>query len=182
MKSREDTKTPKFQSLEEERQYWEARGPLAEGSKGRINKAKPGQKRSSFLAVRLTGEELTRLRDIAAKQGLGPSTFARLLLTSAMERGGRLPKTITFDELKDTLEQGLPQAVKDKAKALSKDMAIGDPDNPSLLIMDASQMREAEELTWSLLRALLAMTGVQVLTPKDARYEEVKDILKGITT
>ena len=83
---RTGTKTiPDFKTLEEEREYWEARGPLAEGYRGRVSKPKAGQKRSSFLSVRLTGEELTRLRDIAAKQGLGPSTFARLVLTSAIE-------------------------------------------------------------------------------------------------
>lgn len=94
---------PEFKSLEEERNYWEARGPLAEGRTGRINRPKPGQKRSSFLAVRLTGEEITRLRDIAAKQGLGPSTYARLILTRAIENESRAPKVLASDELKDLL-------------------------------------------------------------------------------
>ena len=79
----QNKKIPKFQSLDEEKEYWEARGPLALGHKGRINN--PDQKRSSFLSVRLTDEELTQLRDIAAKQGLGPSTFARLILTSVIK-------------------------------------------------------------------------------------------------
>lgn len=114
MKRKEDIKIPEFRSLEEERGYWETRGPLAEGHKGRINK--PIQKRSSFLAVRLTGEELTRLRDIAAKQGLGPSTFARLILTSAIEHEGQSPKYITRDELKEIMECHLPQLVRDAIK------------------------------------------------------------------
>ncbi|MBI2916921.1 MAG: hypothetical protein HYY01_02920 [Chloroflexi bacterium] len=80
-----DTTIPDFTSLEEEKAFWEARGPLAEGHKGTVNRPKPRQKRSSFLAVRLTGEELTRLRDMAAQLGLGPSTFARLLLMSVLE-------------------------------------------------------------------------------------------------
>ncbi len=116
MERKEDTKIPEFRSLEEERGYWETRGPLAEGHKGRINKPRGGQKRSSFLAVRLTGEGLTRLRDIAAKQGLGPSTFARLILTSAIEREGQSPKYITRDELKEIMECHLPQLVRDAIK------------------------------------------------------------------
>ena len=157
------------------------RGPLAEGQKGRVNKAKAGQKRSSFLAVRLTGEELTRLRDIAAKQGLGPSTFARLILMSTIGRGSKLPKFITLDELRDTLVENLPQSVKEKAEALSREMAIGELDSPSFLIIDASQMKKSEELMWSLFAALLSMVGVQVLTPKDKRYEEVRGVVKAQT-
>ncbi len=80
------TKIPEFKSLDEEREYWEARGPLAEGHKGRINKPQPDQKRSSFLSIRLTGEELTQLRDMAAEFGMGPSTYARQVLRLAIEQ------------------------------------------------------------------------------------------------
>ena len=80
-----DEKIPEFKTLEEEREYWDARGPLADGHRGRWNIPKPGQKHSSFLAVRMTGAEITKLRDIAAKQGLGISTYARILLTKAIE-------------------------------------------------------------------------------------------------
>ena len=109
MKEIKDTGIPEFKSLEEEREYWEARGPLADGRRGKINK--PGQRRSSFLAVRLTGEELTHLRDMAAKQGLGPSTFARLILTRAIENESRLPKVVTSDELRNLLDEHLPHFV-----------------------------------------------------------------------
>ena len=116
MEEKVDRGIPEFQSLEEERKYWEARGPLAEGQKGRINKPESGQKRSSFLAVRLTGAELTQLRDIAARQGLGPSTFARLILTSAIERQGESSRYVTMNELKEIVERRLPQLVRDAIK------------------------------------------------------------------
>lgn len=86
MKDKKDTKIPAFQSLEEEREYWESQGPLAEGYKARINKSQLGQKLSSFLSVRLGGEELTLLRDMAAKVGLPPSTYARLAIMSMVQR------------------------------------------------------------------------------------------------
>lgn len=178
MKNREDAKLPEFQSLDEERNYWEAHGPLAEGHKGRVNKPKPGQRRSSFLAVRLTGEELTRLRDIAAGQGIGPSTFARLVLTAAIEQQSKLPRHVTLDELSDWLETSLPQPVKDKAEALAKAVAIGDPANPAMLIIDASHRAAWEAFTLSFLRAVFATAGVQVITPEDKGYEEVKEIVK----
>jgi antitoxin component of RelBE/YafQ-DinJ toxin-antitoxin module len=106
---------PEFKTLEEERAYWEARGPLAEGHKGTINKPRSKQKRSSFLAVRLTGEELTRLRNIAAKQGLGPSTFARMLLTSAIERQSQ-PDIVTLTEIKNMMENFLSQPAMEKSR------------------------------------------------------------------
>lgn len=80
MKTRKSTGIPDFKSLDEERTYWESRAPLAAGNTGRMVSPRQGQKRTSFLAIRLTGEELTRLRDVAAKQGLGPSTFARAVI------------------------------------------------------------------------------------------------------
>jgi len=86
MNRKSETKIPEFKSLDEEREYWEARGPLAEGQGGRINRPEPGQKRSSFLSIRLTGEELTQLRDMAAKFGVGPSTYVRQILKLAVEQ------------------------------------------------------------------------------------------------
>jgi hypothetical protein len=181
MKKREDTKPPEFQSLDEEKKYWEERGPLAEGHKGRVNKPKPGQTRSSFLAVRLTGEELTRLRDVAAQQGMGPSTFARFVLTAAISHQGKLPKSVTLDQLRDSLETSLPQSVKDKAEALAKAAAIGDPDNPAMLIIDASQREALEEFTLSFLSAVFATAGVRVIKPESESYQKAREILKATT-
>jgi hypothetical protein len=100
---KKDEKIPEFKTLEEEREYWEARGPLAPGNRGRIHKPVPGQKHSSFLAVRMTGTEITKLRDIAAKRGLGISTYARILLTEAIEKQ-TAPEAVTLNEIKDMLE------------------------------------------------------------------------------
>ncbi len=175
MKGKRDTGIPEFHSLEEEKEYWEARGPLAEGHKGRINK--PKQKRSSFLAVRLTGDELTRLRDVAASKGLGPSTFARLLLTSVITRDSKLPKNVTLDELKDILEKHLPQSLRVRAENLLKDASIGDPDNPAFSFFDRSQMGELGELGLKAVSILLAMYGVQVITEDHDKYEEIKTLV-----
>jgi hypothetical protein len=174
MKKREDAKLPEFQSLDEERNYWEAHGPLAEGHKGRVNKPKPGQTRSSFLAVRLTGEELTRLREIAAHQGVGPSTFARLLLTTAIERQARLPKNKTLDDVMEELEKNFPHEMKERMETILKAITIGEP--PYLL--ELTDKKKLEEFALSFLSALFAMAGVQVITPEDEKYQEVKESVK----
>ena len=71
--------------LEAEKCYYESIGPLADGKRGRIHKP-DDRKHSSFLCVRLTGTELTKLRDIAAKRGIGPSTLARALVLAEIDR------------------------------------------------------------------------------------------------
>jgi len=108
MNRKSETKIPEFKSLDEEREYWEARGPLAKEHKGRINRPKPGQKRSSFLSVRLTGEELTQLRDMATEFGMGPSTYVRQILKLAIEQKNWpsfLPPPLLLKPLYDSTNQ-----------------------------------------------------------------------------
>jgi len=78
---------PKFSSLEEEDRYWQSHSPLMEDYEGKVQKKQ--QNRASFLSIRLTGEQLARLRQIAAQYDLGPSTYARQILLQAMETGSR---------------------------------------------------------------------------------------------
>jgi hypothetical protein len=162
---------PKFESLEEERKYWEARGPLAEGHKGKINKPDGEQKRSSFLAVRMTGEELTRLRDVAAKNGMGPSTFARFVINSAIEYQNRTLRSISLRQLGDAFESSLPEPLRKKAEVFVKDANIGEPNNPVLLIAHPDQIKEFGELMISCLSAMLDKAGVQLITPENEKYK-----------
>ena len=90
--------TPEFHSPEEEEEYWKTHSPIAEGYEGEVKR--PRQKRSSFLAVRLSGEELEGLRGLAAKQGLGPSTLARIILTSAIDQVDTASTRMSPGELK----------------------------------------------------------------------------------
>lgn len=75
---------PRFDSPDEEDKYWETHSPLDEGYKGEIQESK--QKRSSFLSIRLTGDELTKLRDLSKSMGVPPSTLARQALTTFMNQ------------------------------------------------------------------------------------------------
>lgn len=77
---------PKFRNLEEEDRYWQSHSPLMEGYEGKVQRKK--QNRASSISVRLTGEELARLREIATQYGLGPSTYVRQVLIQGMESGG----------------------------------------------------------------------------------------------
>jgi hypothetical protein len=173
----EQTGIPEFQSLGEERKYWEARGPLAEGHSGRLERPERGQKRSSFLAVRLTGEELTRLREVAAGQGLGPSTFARLVLTRAVQNAEEPGARIPLDELKGAFEGSLPLHAREKAGKASRYTA-GDPDGRSATVIDATQRKRLEELTSSFLAGVLSVLGAEAATPEGDRREPARSAVK----
>ena len=181
MKQAKTDEIPEFKTLEEERDYWEKHGPLADGHHGKLTKLENGQKRSSMLAVRLTGEELTKLRDAAARHKVGPSTFARITLTSAIEQEDKNPRTITVDELKTVLDNNVSSLLREKAESLAQRVAIGDPENPSLLVLDGNQMKETEELGLEMFRVLLSLVGVKVITPQDEGYADVMKRIK-VTT
>lgn len=155
---------PEFESPEEEREYWEAHGPLAEGHEGQLNKPRRGQKRSSFLAVRLTGEELMRLRDLAAKQGMGPSTFARLILTASIQKERKLPKVKTMPEIVETIKTNLSPEVRERMLAIIESVTIGKP--PYLLELTKEQ--ELEELWRLSVAMILAAAGVQFVEVKES--------------
>ena len=57
------------------------------------------QKRSSYLAIRLSEDELKLLRSVAESAGAGPTTFARNLILSGLKTDRSLASRI------DTLEQ-----------------------------------------------------------------------------
>jgi hypothetical protein len=172
MKDIRGDRIPVFKSLEEEREYWEARGPLAEGHKGTVNKPRARQKRSSFLAVRLTGEELTRLRDMAAKQGVGTSTFARTLLIAALKQ--KESPMITLDELVNNVVDRFSQEEISKVASLFKESVIGDPENPMFLVF-AGERSKWEEFTSLFLERLL---GVKVIPTGNENVERIREIVK----
>ena len=111
---RKENSIPHFKSLDEEKAYWESLGPLAEGQRGRVSLAK--QKRSSFLVIRLTGEELTRLRDVARERGLGPSTYGRLVLKQVIENENQF-RNIDMDEFINKLVVRLSQEMNQRVFA-----------------------------------------------------------------
>jgi hypothetical protein len=162
---------PEFESLEEERKYWEEKGPLAERHQGKINRPTDEQKRSSFLAVRMTGEELTRLRDVAARNGMGPSTFARFVINSAIEYQNRTPRSVTLQQIRDAFESSLPEPSRKKAEIFVKDANMGEPNNPALLTAHPDEIKEFGEFMISCLSAMLGKAGVQLIIPKDEKYK-----------
>jgi hypothetical protein len=170
---------PEFETEEQEAEYWDTHSPLdvaaepgAQGVRVRAPKDRP-------ITIRLDSHSRRKLEELATESGLGPSTFARRILLSAIERGGESPRRLTLSDLREALEQNLPQHVKERAESLLKAISIGEPQNPAILLVDRSQMKEWEQLGLLFTSALLAMAGVQVVTSQDSEYEKLKSMTAG---
>ena len=74
---------PRFASVEEEQEYWRKHSPLTEDYEGTVQHRR--QRRSSYLSLRLSGEELKQLRDAARRAGIGSTTLARNLILRGLE-------------------------------------------------------------------------------------------------
>jgi len=176
---------PQFETEEQEAEYWDSHSPLDLAAEPKAQKVRVRGAKDRPITVRLDSESRSKFDRLAAERGLGPSSFARLILTSVIGQGGKLPKRITLDELKDMLEANLPQSIKERAESLVKSATIGrDPDNPTILLLDKSQIDEFGEFGLQVILqvacTLLAMYGVQVITQEHAKYNEVKTLVESL--
>ncbi len=172
---------PQFETEEQEAEYWDTHSPLDLAAEPKAQKVRVRGAKDRPITIRLDSESRSKLDKLAAERGVGPSTFARLILMSAIERGEKLPKRVTPDELKDVLEKNLPQSIKDQAESLVKATSLGDPDNPAFLLLDKSQMNEWGELGLQAISTLLAMYGMKIITQEHNKYKEVKTLLQSDT-
>jgi len=177
---------PKFGSIEEEDKYWATHSPLDEGYSAEIQKEK--QKRSSFLTIRLTGEELTQLRDLASSKGMGPSTYIRTLikgsltpmkhaelaLSESAQRFQVIAQELVYDRKADR-----KSAVKDKAKEQYKALP------EAFYILELSKVLGTQEKTNNLTAAitlnifdqLISNACIKVIIPDDPEYDEMKRLI-----
>ncbi len=174
---------PQFETEELEAEYWDTHSPLDVAGEPEAQKVRVRVRgtKDRPITIRLDSESRSKLEKLAAEQGLGPSTFARLILTSVIEGTEKLPKRVTLDELKDVLERNLPQSMKDRAESLSKAISIGDPDNPAFLLLDKAQMDEWGELGLQAISTFLAMYRVQIISQEHNKYQQVRTLVQSGT-
>jgi len=173
---------PRFETEEQEAEYWDTHSPLDLAAEPEAQKVRVRGVKDRPITIRLDSKSRSKLNKLAAEQGIGPSTFARSILMSAIEHRGNLPKSINLDDhLLDVLERNLPQSIKDRAEYLAKATSIGDPNNPAFLLLDRSQMNEWGELGLQAISILLAMYGVQIITQEHTKYKEVKTLVQSGT-
>ena len=89
---------PEFRTGEREDEFWRRLSSPGQGDRRPIQGKR--EKRSSYLALRLTGEELTRLREAARKADVGPTTLARNLILRGLQEENPLLQRIEALEQK----------------------------------------------------------------------------------
>ena len=172
---------PKFETEEQEAEYWDTNSPLDVAPEPKAERVTVEGAKDRPLTIRLDSESRSKFDKLAAQQGLGPSCFGRLIIASVIEGRVNLPKRITPNELKGLLEKNLPQSIKDQSESLLRAASIGDPNNPSALFLDKSQIDQWGELGLQAISTLLAYYGLLIITPEHNKYEEIKALVESGT-
>jgi|WetSurMetagenome_2_1015567.scaffolds.fasta_scaffold484561_1 hypothetical protein len=170
-------KIPKFENEEQEAEYWDTHSPLDINAEPELQKVKVSGLKDKPIAIRLDSETRIKLDRLAAKQGVGPSTMARIILTQAIESKNSLRTSPDMNVLMSVFESNLARADKDKIDSFVKDISIGDPDNPALLIF-SGQRKNWEEVASIFLKQLLALLDINVITLESKNYDEFKEIIR----
>lgn len=148
--------------MEEEDKYWETHSPLDEGFEGEIQTSE--QKRSSFLSVRMTGDELSQLRDEAAKLGMGPSTYARLVLTQFSNRTNwPMHNPVNYLCNYSSNIKIEPQVAQSR---------------PGICILKTNDIKFNSDVIPALLNIIFSSGNCRMVTPEDADYKKVERLVK----
>jgi predicted DNA binding CopG/RHH family protein len=79
-------KVPKFRSLKEERQFWDTHDSTNYHDDFKITKnvvfVRP---KKEVISLRLEPKFIRRLRELADKEGLPPTTYARMLIVKSIQ-------------------------------------------------------------------------------------------------
>jgi len=79
-------KVPKFKSLKEERKFWDTHDSTAYHDDFKITKnvvfVRP---KKEVISLRLEPKFIRRLRELANKEGLPPTTYARMLIVKSIQ-------------------------------------------------------------------------------------------------
>ena len=169
--------TPEFESEEKEAEYWDTHSPLDRGAEPKAHELRVRGAKDRPVTIRLDSETRRKLEEAAAQRGIGPSTLARSILLSTIGHQNEPPKSVTIGELMNLLQKNLTQPEIDNFESFSKDIAMGDLDNSSLLVFSGKR-RTWENLTSLFLERLLALLGIKVVIPQNDDYEKVREIVK----
>jgi hypothetical protein len=154
---------PRFKTLAEEKEYWESKSICNTDVEGEINEPVSTKRRSSFLSVRLSGDELTQLHDEASKFNMGPSTFARALLLAFIQSEKRPREEISLQKVIQVVDQKTSPQFREKAARLMEEISLGGSQKPSVLVIDPGQQKEMYEMGQKLVEMLFEVVGYKLV-------------------
>ncbi len=127
--------------------------------------------KSKLIAVRFTEEELERLQEAAEDEGVGPSTLVRIIVNLALKPAKARPRKMTSDEFQSVMAATMARLDKGQVENLMKDISIGNPDDPALLVW-AGETKRWKDFTAHFLNAFLNSLGIEVNIPENKELSE----------
>lgn len=82
---------PTFETEEQEADYWDTHSPLEVFSEPGFEEVSVKVPKDRPITIRLDSESRAKLNRLAAERKIGPSTFARLVIMSAIEQASERP-------------------------------------------------------------------------------------------
>jgi hypothetical protein len=158
---------PDFSSIEREKEYWESKGLLNTTRAAQNNKVTPGTKRDSFLNIRLSGEELTQLRDLAAVAGTGPSTYARILIKNALDQNSKV--------INNEYSQRQAQVLLARDADLQEVKSIAPA---GFALIELGKTKIDPDIVKSLFETLQKTCNCTVVNPEDKGYAEIEKLIR----
>jgi predicted DNA binding CopG/RHH family protein len=73
-----------FKTLDEEAEFWDTHDVTSEINEGTLVGFHQANK-TDTLTIRFSHEDITKLREEASQQGIGPSTLARMLVKKGLQ-------------------------------------------------------------------------------------------------
>lgn len=173
---------PKFESEEKEAEHWDTHSPLDLGAEPEAQEVRVRGAKDRPITIRLDSQTRRNLEELAAQRGVGPSTLARSILLSAIERNGSLSrKGANLDDLAYLLEPNVTSAIRERVGSAAKYRTARDTDNPAFLILDKSQMNKLGELGLKAITILFESYGVQVIAQEHTKFKEMKTLAQSGT-
>ncbi len=174
--------TLKFESEGKEAEHWDTHSPLDRGAEPKAQELRVRGAKDRPITIRLDSQTRKKLNELASQRGVGPSTLARSVLISAIERSNSLPgKGVNLDDLVYLLEPNLTSAIREHAGSAAKYRTARDTDTLAFLILDKSQMNKLGELGLKAISILFESYGVQVIAQEHTKYKQIKTLVQSST-
>lgn len=149
---RKKPEVPKFNTEEEEAKFWETHSPFDYNFKP--EKVKAGVPKDRLITIRLDSESKRKLEQLAAYYNMGPSTFARHIIDTAIRRlSQKSQKSLAVEDALELIQNLMPKDLEDKAKLFEEQ-------NPAMVDSIMKNPEAAEALITQATTFLLRVGGL----------------------
>lgn len=146
---------PAFRSEEEEAEYWDKHSLLEHFDESDFMPLQVKATKDRPITIRLDSESRQRLDEIAKVYKLGPSTLARAIISSVLERWKQNQQiSMTLEDAAEALFRPIPDELKEEMIKLFSEGKAG-----SLYILNESELERVSKL---FIRNMFEAAGVKI--------------------